>query len=200
MEEFWNNRYAEKDFVYGTKPNDFLKDELEKLPAGNILFVCEGEGRNAVFAAKQNWHVEAFDLSEEGKRKASLLAKQNNVSINYQIANASTIEYSENSFHVVALIYAHFPETIRKSVHEKIVRWLKPGGLVVLEAFNPKQLNNTSGGPKDLSMLYTKEIMADDFKELIIQQLNTETIELNEGKYHTGKAEIIRFIGKKLNK
>jgi ubiquinone/menaquinone biosynthesis C-methylase UbiE len=200
MEEFWNNRYAEKDFAYGTEPNDFLKDELGKIPSGNILFVCEGEGRNAVFAAKQNWRVEAFDLSEEGKRKASLLAKQNNVSINYQIANASTIEYPENSFHLVALIYAHFPETIRKSVHEKIVRWLKPGGLVVLEAFNPKQLNNTSGGPKDLSMLYTKEIMADDFKELIIQQLNTETIELNEGKYHTGKAEIIRFIGKKLNK
>ncbi len=200
MEEFWNNRYAEKDFAYGTEPNNFLKDELGKIPAGNILFVCEGEGRNAVFAAKKNWRVEAFDLSEEGKRKASLLAKQNNVSINYQIANASTIEYPENSFHVVALIYAHFPETIRKSVHEKIVRWLKPGGLVVLEAFNPNQLNNTSGGPKDLSMLYTKEIMADDFKELIIQQLNTETIELNEGKYHTGKAEIIRFIGKKLNK
>lgn len=200
MEEFWNNRYAEKDFAYGTEPNDFLKDELGKIPSGNILFVCEGEGRNAVFAAKQNWRVEAFDLSEEGKRKASLLAKQNNVFINYQIANASTIEFSENSFHVVALIYAHFPETIRKSVHEKIVRWLKPGGLVVLEAFNPNQLNNTSGGPKDLSMLYTKEIMADDFKELIIQQLNTETIELNEGKYHTGKAEIIRFIGKKLNK
>jgi 2-polyprenyl-3-methyl-5-hydroxy-6-metoxy-1,4-benzoquinol methylase len=198
MEEFWNNRYAEKDFAYGTEPNDFLKDELEKLPAGKILFVCEGEGRNAVFAAKQNWIVEAFDLSEEGKRKASLLAKQNNVSINYQIANASTIEYSENSFHVVVLIYAHFPETIRKSVHERIVSWLKPGGLVVMEAFNPNQLKNTSGGPKDLSMLYTKEIMTDDFKELIIQQLFTETIELNEGKYHIGKADVIRFVGKKI--
>jgi len=198
MEEFWNNRYADKDFAYGTKPNDFLKEELEKLPSGNILFVCEGEGRNAVFAAKQNWSVESFDLSEEGKRKASLLAKQNNVSINYQIANASKIEYPENSFHVVALICAHFPDTIRKSVHEKIVRWLKPGGLVVLEAFNPNQLNYTSGGPKDLSMLYSKEIMAVDFKELIIQQLYTEIIELNEGKYHTGKAEIIRFIGKKI--
>ena len=198
MEEFWNNRYAEKDFAYGTEPNDFLKDELEKLPAGKILFVCEGEGRNAVFAAKQNWIVEAFDLSKEGKRKASLLAKQNNVSINYQIANASTIEYSENSFHVVVLIYAHFPETIRKSVHERIVSWLKPGGLVVLEAFNPNQLKNTSGGPKDLTMLYTKEIMTDDFKDLMVQQISTETIELNEGKYHIGKADVIRFVGKKI--
>jgi 2-polyprenyl-3-methyl-5-hydroxy-6-metoxy-1,4-benzoquinol methylase len=198
MEEFWNNRYAEKDFAYGTEPNDFLKDELEKLPAGKILFVCEGEGRNAVFAAKQNWIVEAFDLSKEGKRKASLLAKQNNVSINYQIANASKIEYSENSFHVVVLIYAHFPETIRKSVHERIVSWLKPGGIVVLEAFNPNQLNNTSGGPKDLTMLYTKEIMTDDFKNLMVQQISTETIELNEGKYHIGKADVIRFVGKKI--
>jgi 2-polyprenyl-3-methyl-5-hydroxy-6-metoxy-1,4-benzoquinol methylase len=198
MEEFWNNRYAEKDFAYGTEPNDFLKDELEKLPAGKILFVCEGEGRNAVFAAKQNWIVEAFDLSKEGKRKASLLAKQNNVSINYQIANASKIEYSENSFHVVVLIYAHFPETIRKSVHEKIIKWLKPGGIVVLEAFNPNQLNNTSGGPKDLTMLYTKEIMTDDFKNLMVQQISTETIELNEGKYHIGKADVIRFVGKKI--
>jgi 2-polyprenyl-3-methyl-5-hydroxy-6-metoxy-1,4-benzoquinol methylase len=198
MEEFWNNRYAEKDFAYGTEPNDFLKDELEKLPAGKILFVCEGEGRNAVFAAKQNWIVEAFDLSKEGKRKATLLAKQNNVSINYQIANASKIEYSENSFHVVVLIYAHFPETIRKSVHEKIIKWLKPGGIVVLEAFNPNQLNNTSGGPKDLSMLYTKEIMTDDFKDLMVQQISTETIELNEGKYHIGKADVIRFVGKKI--
>ncbi len=198
MEEFWNNRYAEKDFAYGTEPNDFLKDELEKLPAGKILFVCEGEGRNAVFAAKQNWIVEAFDLSKEGKRKASLLAKQNNLSINYQIANASKIEYSENSFHVVVLIYAHFPETIRKSVHEKIIKWLKPGGIVVLEAFNPNQLKNTSGGPKDLTMLYTKEIMTDDFKDLMVQQISTETIELNEGKYHIGKADVIRFVGKKI--
>ena len=198
MEEFWNNRYAEKDFAYGTEPNDFLKDELEKLPAGKILFVCEGEGRNAVFAAKQNWIVEAFDLSQEGKRKASLLAEQNNVSINYQIADASTIEYPENSFNLVALIYAHFPETIRKSVHERIVSWLKPGGLVVMEAFNPNQLKNTSGGPKDLTMLYTKEIMTDDFKDLMVQQISTETIELNEGKYHIGKADVIRFVGKKI--
>jgi len=164
-----------------------FKRRIGKLPAGKILFVCEGEGRNAVFAAKQNWIVEAFDLSQEGKRKAGLLAEQNNVSINYQIADASTIEYPENSFNMVALIYAHFPETIRKSVHERIVSWLKPGGLVVMEAFNPHQLKNTSGGPKDLSMLYTKEIMTDDFKDLMVQQISTETIELNEGKYHIGK-------------
>ncbi len=197
MDNFWNDRYAEKEFAYGTLPNEFLKEQLEKLPSGKILFVCEGEGRNAVYAAKQNWNVEAFDLSEEGKRKAHLLAEQNTVTLNYQIQDATTIEYPENSFDVVALIYAHFPETIRKSVHQKIVRWLKPNGLVIIEAFNPNQLNNASGGPKDASMLYTKEILRNDFDDLVVQQLSTAVIELKEGKYHIGKADVIRFTGKK---
>lgn len=198
MTDFWNERYADKEFAYGTLPNEYLKEELKNLPTGKILFVCEGEGRNAVYAAKQNWTVEAFDLSQEGKRKANLFAEQNNVSINYQIADATTVEYPENSFDVIALIYAHFPETIRKSTHQKIVRWLKPNGHVILEAFNPKQINNSSGGPKELTMLYTQEMLKNDFENIAVQDLFTQIIHLNEGKYHVGKADVIRFIGKKI--
>ena len=85
MQDFWNKRYAETEFAYGALPNEFLKEQLQNLSAGKILFVCEGEGRNAVFAAKQYWNVEAFDLSAEGKKKALQLAEQNNVTINYQL-------------------------------------------------------------------------------------------------------------------
>lgn len=198
MKNFWNDRYADKAFAYGTLPNSFLKAQLEKLRPGKILFVCEGEGRNAVYAAKQNWSVEAFDLSEEGNKKAQLLADQNDVTLNYQIQDAATIEYPVNSFDVVALIYAHFPEKIRKSVHQKVIRWLKPNGLVIMEAFNPKQLNNSSGGPKDISMLYTDKLLIEDFKGITIRELFTDTINLNEGNYHIGKADVLRFIGKKI--
>ena len=198
MQDFWDKRYAETEFAYGALPNEFLKEQLQNLSTGKILFVCEGEGRNAVYAAIQQWNVEAFDLSAEGKKKALQLAEQNNVTINYQVKDATTIQYPENSFDCIALIYAHFPETIRKSIHKKVMNWLKLNGYVIIEAFNPNQLKNTSGGPKDLSMLYTKEIMADDFKDLMFQQISTETIELNEGKYHIGKADVIRFIGKKI--
>jgi ubiquinone/menaquinone biosynthesis C-methylase UbiE len=197
MTDFWNNRYAEKEFAYGILPNEFLKEQLKKHPTGKILFVCEGEGRNAVYAAKQSWNVEAFDLSQEGKKKANLLASQSNVTINYQIADAFQVTYPENSLNVVSLIYAHFPDMIRKAVHQKIVRWLKPNGVVIMEAFNPNQLNNLSGGPKDLSMLYTKDMLLDDFRELDILQISNETIELNEGKYHIGKADVIRLVGRK---
>ena len=198
MQDFWDKRYAETEFAYGVLPNEFLKEQLQNLSAGKILFVCEGEGRNAVFAAKQNWNVEAFDLSAEGKKKALQLAEQNNVTINYQVQDATTIQYPENSFDAIALIYAHFPETIRESFHKKVMNWLKPNGYVIIEAFNPNQLKNASGGPKVESMLYTKELLKNDFNDLDIQQLSTDVILLNEGKYHIGKADVIRFIGKKI--
>lgn len=198
MKDFWNKRYAEKEFAYGTLPNEFLREQLQKITAGKILFVCEGEGRNAVYAAKQGWHVEAFDLSTEGKNKALQLATQNNVNFNYQVQDANAIQYPENSFDTIALIYAHFPETTRKSIHTKVLTWLKPNGYVILEAFNPNQLQNTSGGPKDQSMLYTKAQLLSDFSDLDIQQLSTDVIQLYEGKYHIGKADVIRFIGKKM--
>jgi hypothetical protein len=66
----WNERYANEEFAYGEEPNNYLKEQLTKLDAGKILFPAEGEGRNAVFAAKEGWTVSAFDISNEGLRKA----------------------------------------------------------------------------------------------------------------------------------
>jgi len=195
MNNFWNERYTEKEFVYGTSPNLFLTKQLEKLPAGKIIFPCEGEGRNAVFAAQKGWQTEAFDLSEEGLKKALLLAQQNNVSISYQIEDALKAEYPAESFDAAALIYAHFPPAIRKSIHQKIISWLKPGGILILEAFNPSQVNNTSGGPKDVAMLYTEEMLKEDFMPLKTELLSSLKTTLNEGKYHQGVADIIRYIG-----
>jgi 2-polyprenyl-3-methyl-5-hydroxy-6-metoxy-1,4-benzoquinol methylase len=197
MNHFWNERYAEKEFAYGILPNEFLKNTLEPMSLGKILFVCEGEGRNAVYAAQKKWEVTAFDLSEEGKNKALSLAHEKNLTLNYQIGDAVVIEYPENTFDCITLIYAHFPATFRQSIHQKTVKWLKPNGTLILEAFNPDQLANSSGGPKELSMLYTIDMIKEDFNGLTINTLKSEEIELNEGKYHQGKANVIRFIGKK---
>jgi 2-polyprenyl-3-methyl-5-hydroxy-6-metoxy-1,4-benzoquinol methylase len=197
MNQTWNQRYAEKDFAYGLLPNEFLKEQLEKLPKGNILLPCEGEGRNAVYAAQNGWNVTAFDFSETGFEKAKLLAKQNQVNINYSIADALEIIFEPESFDAIALIYAHFPEQVRNQFHTNLMTWLKPGGSIILEVFNPLQLNNTSGGPKDITMLYTKDIIEYDFKNLTTKILSLNSIILNEGKYHQGKADVIRYVGQK---
>lgn len=200
MNQFWNQRYKEEAFAYGTQPNAFLYTQLNDLKPGKILFPCEGEGRNSVYAASKNWEVEAFDFSEEGQKKAYQLAETKHVKIHYQVADALEISYPNNYFDAIVLIYSHFPEPIRKSIHHRLITWLKPGGQLIMEAFHPNQLNNTSGGPKDISMLYTKELLTEDFAELETILMEQQIITLDEGPFHQGKAEVIRYVGvKKIN-
>lgn len=146
MKEFWNERYAETQYVYGEKPNDYFKEQLQKLPAGKILFPCEGEGRNAVFAAANHWDTFACDFSESGREKAMALAHKNGVIITYDICDILEYQASNNSFDAIALVFAHFPENIRRKVHHKLLEMLKPGGVIILEGFNKKQLGKSSGG------------------------------------------------------
>lgn len=195
MKDFWDERYRDTAYVYGTSPNLFLKEQMAKFVPGKILFPCEGEGRNAVYAAQQGWQVDAFDTSTEGRRKALLLGKEKKVAIRYQIADAISVTYPDNYFDAVALIYAHFPPDVRKVIHRKIINWIRPGGIILLEAFTPLQLGNTSGGPKDPAQLYTEEILKEDFSVLRkFEILQSEEINLSEGKFHRGKANVIRMV------
>ena len=195
--EFWNARYSEEGFAYGQTPNEFFKEQIDQLPAGKILFPCEGEGRNAAYAAALGWDVHAFDLSEVGKQKAIDLAASFSAKINYEICNVADANFEDNTFDAVVLIYSHLPETLRIELHGEIKNWLKPGGVVILEAYNPLQLNNNSGGPKDIEMLYSIETLMSDFHGMHFEILEEKQIELNEGKYHIGIADVVRFVGRK---
>jgi hypothetical protein len=194
MREFWNERYAQEEFIYGTEPNEFLRQTLELLPIGKIILPCDGEGRNAVFAAKLGWEVNAFDYSPSAKEKAKALAKQQGVNPVFEVADILEKDFKEDSADVVALIYAHFPADLRKIAHLKAVKWLKLGGKLILEAFNPMQMENSSGGPKNIEMLYTEDMLREDFKDLKIEKLEILETTLAEGEFHKGKADIIRVV------
>lgn len=198
MSNFWNDRYTKKEYVYGEEPNVFFSEQLHKLKAGKIILPCDGEGRNAVYAASLGWEVQAFDSSEAGKTKALQLARKKDVKFDYVTGDALTINYPENSSDVVALIYAHLPVEVRKRLYKEAIGWLKPGGRIILEAFNTHQLSNSSGGPKDVSMLLSEQIIQEDFGSLQPELLQVTQTELQEGEFHKGKADILRFIGIKL--
>ena len=195
MSSFWNERYGAKIYAYGKEPNIFYAEQLNKLPVGKIILPCEGEGRNAVYAATKGWEVEAFDLSVAGKSKALQLAGKTKIDISYVIEDATDIVYPKNSFDVVAFIYAHFPKNIRMDIHKKAMTWLKPGGRIILEAFNSLQILNKSGGPKDLDLLYNTDMILNDFYGLETELIQNIQIDLREGKLHEGKSDIVRYIG-----
>ncbi len=198
MSEYWNNRYAAKEYAYGEEPNAFFAEQLQILKPGKIILPCDGEGRNSVYAASCGWEVQAFDSSEAGKAKAMQLANKRNVHIEYVIEDAFTIKYLENSVDAVALIYAHLPVEVRARLYNQAIGWLKPGGRIILEAFNTNQLGNSSGGPKDLTMLFNEQIIQELFGTLQTELLQMVQIELKEGEFHKGPAEVLRFIGIKL--
>jgi len=203
MENFWDVRFKQKAYVYGTLPNEYFKECLGKYkPKGNILLPAEGEGRNAIYAAKSGLNVYAFDTSIEGKNKAIKLAEHNNVAINYEVGDFFNLKLRHLSFDVVALIYAHFSTDIISSYHKKVAELLKPKGLVFIEGFSKnhvefQKVNPRAGGPKNLDMLFTTEGIKNDFPNFEIIKLEEVEIELKEGDYHKGKAKVIRFIGRK---
>ncbi len=195
--EMWDERYANENFVYGIEPNAFFKEELSKLKVGRLLLPAEGEGRNAVFAASLSWQVSAFDLSREGRLKALGLARRNQVDIEYEIAGFENFSFERGSFDCIALIYAHVPEDKRKDYHQLIAKYLKPGGVLILEGFSKEQLGKKSGGPGQIGMLFSKEDLLNDFSDLEAIRMEELDIELSEGEFHQGTASVIRYVGRK---
>jgi SAM-dependent methyltransferase len=198
----WNDRYSKDEYAYGIHPNSFLKEQLEKLPVGTILFPAEGEGRNAVFAAKLGWNVSAFDISAEGKNKALKLSEANKVTIDYQVGELETLNFKTEQFDAIALIYAHFPAEIKSIYHKTLDKYLRRNGVIIFEAFSKKHIqynskNPKAGGPKDIAPLFSIDEIKSDFINYEIIELAEKEIELSEGLFHNGKGSVIRFVGRK---
>jgi 2-polyprenyl-3-methyl-5-hydroxy-6-metoxy-1,4-benzoquinol methylase len=198
----WDDRYSNDEFAYGEQPNNYLKEQLEQLTPAKILFPAEGEGRNAVFAAKLGWEVSAFDISNEGQKKALRFAEKNNVTIDYQVGELQMLNYKEGQFDAIALIYAHFPAGIKSQLHKMLDGYVCKGGTIIFEAFSKNHLdylakNPNVGGPKDIESLFSVEEIKADFDNYEIIVLEEKVIELNEGLYHNGEGAVIRFVGRK---
>ena len=186
MQQFWDQRYAASQTVYGNQPNKFFKLFIDLHKPGTLLLPAEGEGRNAIYAARKGWQVDAFDFSEVARRKALQLARAKKVSINYEIRNIEDFR-ALKQYDAVALIYVHVPERLRKDFHREIYNSVKPGGFLLLEAFAREQAGRQSGGPRDISLLYDAPSLCNDFQFLHIMNCEQRELELNEGEFHQGK-------------
>ena len=124
MKDKWNERYANEAYAYGEQANEYLKQCLIQFSPGKVLFPAEGEGRNAVFAAQMGWDVSAFDLSDEGQKKAMKLAEKKNATINYQVGDYKNMNFQKGEFDAIALIYAHFPAAVKSAIHKDLAEYL----------------------------------------------------------------------------
>lgn len=191
--EFWNERFGRTEFVYGKAANAFLHQVLPTIKGKTLLLPGEGEGRNAVWAVTQQWQVTAFDQSTAGRAKCQQLADEFNVSVDYIISSAEDFK-SEIKYDVVGLFYLHLPSNLRRTFHNTIWENLVSGGHLILEGFNPNQLNYTSGGPKDATMLFDLETLKHDFPLAVFSIAEQIETILDEGPFHQGKAAVTRIL------
>ena len=192
--DFWDARYSEEAYAYGTQPNAYFRQQLDTLPPGRLLLLAEGEGRNAVYAARRGWQVTAVDFSDEGRAKALRLAIAQGVRLDYQVADLTALGWQRPGYYdAVGLIYAHLPPDDRRAVHAAAAASLAPGGHLLLEAFGPRQLGLPSGGPKSAELLYEPAMLAGDFAGLTLLENHEVGVVLHEGRCHAGPASVVRL-------
>ena len=203
MNNFWDERFANNESVYGAEPNQFFQEQLSKLTAGTLLLPAEGEGRNAIFAAKLGWDVSAFDTSKVGRENAIKRAEQEGVTIDYKIMDVVELDYLANSFDTIGLIFSHFPSKIRSTFHKRLVDSLKVGGHIILEGFSKNHLqfseeNPKAGGPRNIDMLFDTASILADFSTLKTILIEEKIVHLSEGEFHQGESYVVRYVGQKV--
>jgi len=193
----WDERYSASDYAYGVDPNLFFKEQLDKLNPGKILMSGEGEGRNGVYAAKNNWIVDAVDFSEQARIKALKLAAHENVNINYTVSNLLEYIPEKEHYDAAGIIFVHLNKAERSIIFPRLIESLKKNGVLIIEVFSKKVPLSYKGGPRDQEYLYDLDDIKELFKDFEHALLEEKTTEIFEGEYHQGEAIVIRFVGKK---
>lgn len=193
----WDQRYATDDYFYGTRPNDFLQNEVARLPRGKVLCLGDGEGRNGVWLAEQGFTVTSLDLSPVGLRKAEALARRHGTTLHTVCADLADFDLGQEVWQGVVSIWCHLPSALRRDVAARIVRGLAPGGVALVEAYTPAQLAHGTGGPKDVDMLPTSALLRAEFAGLSVELDEERERDVQEGQGHRGRSAVVQFVARK---
>lgn len=197
----WDRQYAEAGYIFGTEPNSFLAAEAHRFARrGRVLVPGDGEGRNGVWLAGQGYSVTSVEASAVGVEKARALAVERGVSLEILNNNLDAWDWPVSAFDGVAAIFVHFEPHVRQAMHRRMISALKPGGILLLEAFTPKHVENrkagSRGGPPP-EMLYSAAVLREDFAGADIDVLREEEVTLDEGSRHKGRGHVVRVVARR---
>jgi 2-polyprenyl-3-methyl-5-hydroxy-6-metoxy-1,4-benzoquinol methylase len=197
--EFWNARYATADYIFGTAPNVFLASQSALIQPGmRALAIADGEGRNGVWLAGQGAQVHAIDVSPPALEKAKKLAAERGVTLETELVDVLDWSWPEAAYDLVAAIFIQFaPPPERDRIIAGIRRTLKPGGVLILQGYTPKQIEFATGGPPSAANMYTEELLRTWFGDWDIQHLHEHESVISEGTHHHGMSALIDLVAKK---
>lgn len=195
----WNRRFEVAGYIFGTKPNLYLREHAPLLqPGGRVLSVADGEGRNSVWLAQQGLHVDAFDISDVGVNKARKLAETAGVLVAFDVSDCDNWQWPADTYDGIVAIFVQFADPeMRARLFANVIHALKPGGILILQGYTPKQLEFKTGGPPFVSHLYTANMLREAFAAMQIIELREYETELTEGTQHHGHSAVIGLVARK---
>jgi cyclopropane fatty-acyl-phospholipid synthase-like methyltransferase len=195
----WNERYAGEGYHFGIEPNAFLVSQRALLKPGmRCLAVADGEGRNGVWLAEQGLDVLWVDNSHVAQAKAEKLAQQRGVKMRFEQADLAAWAWGDSCFDVVAAIFIQFaPPGMREQMFAHIKRCLKPGGLLLLQGYTPRQHEYKTGGPSQVENLYTEALLRNSFADMKILHLREHDDIIREGEGHSGMSALIDMVARR---
>lgn len=193
----WEERYAADTYIYGTEPNDFVRENIDVLPRGSVLCVADGEGRNGVYVASSGRAVTSIDLTSSGVDKTRRLAAAQGVDITAVQADLAVHDIGVDTWDGVVSIFAHMPPPVRRDLHRRIVSALRPGGVLLLEAYTPDQIGRGTGGPPVAEMTMTLAGLREELDGLEFVHGAEMLREVHEGPGHTGLGAVVQVIARK---
>ena len=194
----WDQRYSAPEYFYGSEPNDFLVEQSHRIPVGgSVLCLAEGEGRNAVYLAQQGYAVTGVDGSSVGLEKAQRLASERGVSITTVVSDLAAYDMGTTRWDAIVSIWCHLPQPLRTQVHQRAVEALRPGGVLILEAYNPNQLEYKTGGPPTVDLLMTVDDLRTEFAGLNLEIAHEIVRDVREGAGHHGMSAVTQVVGVK---
>ncbi|MBI1203194.1 MAG: methyltransferase domain-containing protein [Rhodopseudomonas sp.] len=195
----WQQRFSEPGYLFGTAPNGFLKSCAPLLPkGGKALAIADGEGRNGVFLAEQGLDVLSLDFSPVAQDKTRKLARERGVTLRVEQADITDWTWPDAEFDVVAGIFFQFATPAeREKIFAGIKKTLKPGGLLLIEGYGPKQLDYKTGGPSKLENLYTRDLLQQAFADFASLDIKEHDSVIEEGAGHGGMSALVDLIGRK---
>lgn len=201
QERVWSQRYrdAGEDYLFGVAPCRFLETHRHVLDSGaTALSVADGEGRNSVWLAEQGLVVTALEISPVALEKARRLARGRGVEVDFMLADIMTMDWPPDQYDFVVGIFIQFvgPEE-REIQFARLKQAVKPGGLLLLHGYTPKQIEYKTGGPSTVENLYTEDLLRTAFADFRIETLHAHEAEVDEGCGHRGRSALIDLIARK---
>jgi len=193
----WDQRYAKPGYTYGTVPNDFLASIAPRIPPGKVLSLGEGEGRNAVYLAGLGYRVTAIDASSVGAEKTLRLAAERSVSVEALVADLTSYQIEPEAWNGIISIFCHMPAPLRERVHRAVAAGLLPGGVFVLEAYTPRQLEYGTGGPPVRELLVTLSQLRTELRGLDLEVAREVERDVQEGRCHQGRSAVVQVLAVK---